>query len=506
MGSCVSKSDDGCGRGRLTLKTASKRRKLRRRVSSQVCNGSLDKVDVPEPDFSGRSIFNPTFQGTTEEAWFDSVGAFESDCDDDFQSIPDDVIFLNGTEANRGVSTDQAHKPGVISKGHSAHTSEDVSNSDAEFLDVDAMNFQCKRHGSVNEANEPVFLDEFSSVDASSKRVDGDLDSCGILPSKCLSCLSSIDQRSSCSSPPNTRNKAPNKHSFRWSGNATLFSSKTLLQRPLAGSQVPFCPIEKEMVDCWSHIDPSTFKVRGANYLKDKKKEFASNHCAYYPFGVDLFLSPRKIDHIARFVELPGMNFYGKLPPLLVVNVQIPIYPATLFQGQTDGEGINFVLYFKLSDSYSKDLPLNFQENIRRLMDDEIEKVKSFRGETMVPFRERLKILGRVVNTEDPHFSAAERKLMQNYNEKPFLSRPQHEFYSGENYFEIDLDMHRFSYISRKGFDVFLDRLKVCILDVGLTIQGNKAEELPEQMLCCIRINSVDYMNYQQLEQPEDPL
>lgn len=56
---------------------------------------------------------------------------------------------------------------------------------------------------------------------------------------------------------------------------------------------------------------------------RDKRKEFAPNCAAYKPFGLDVFLSQRKIDHIARFVELPVINSSGKLPSILVVNVQV---------------------------------------------------------------------------------------------------------------------------------------------------------------------------------------
>ncbi|XP_030553285.1 uncharacterized protein LOC115757257 isoform X1 [Rhodamnia argentea] len=530
MGACVSTPQE-CVRGRLrsSKKKAHKRRtKVKRRVGSRLSDGSLDRIDRSRP--RDHSFNNPSFQGSIEESWYDSMAIFESDCDEDYKSVADDVLSLSGFEGVSRLSTaslkdsmhgesnaslqhvsslDYVHKPGDMSTGNSAlNSASEVAKSSAHHvLNLDDTDSHYKSCEHPSEAKKPVFLDDISSGDENSGKEEGLLDNCGIIPSNCLPCLASTvpsieKRRSLSSSPPSARKKSSSKLSFKWKdahNNGTLFSSKTLLQRPIAGSQVPFCPIEKKMSDCWSLIEPNSFKVRGENYLRDKKKDFASNHAAYYPLGVDVFLTQRKIDHIARCVELPAISSFGKLPPILVVNVQIPLYPATIFQSETDGEGMSFVLYFKLSDNYAKELSPHFQESIMKLIDDEVEKVRSFPMDTIVPFRERLKILGRVANVEDLHLSAAERKLMQAYNEKPVLSRPQHVFYPGENYLEIDLDMHRFSYISRKGFEAFLDRLKLCILDVGLTIQGNKAEELPEQVLCCVRLNGIDYKNYQRL-------
>ncbi|CAJ1946889.1 unnamed protein product [Sphenostylis stenocarpa] len=380
-----------------------------------------------------------------------------------------------------------------------------------EFVDHDHR----KPKDSTLKPDDPrAYLDSVSTGEASSGHADEigedrklSLDHCGILPNTCLPCLSSnalaVEKRRPMSpDTPSSHRKSLSKLSFKWregSSDMTLPSPKAFKQKHLAGSSIPFCSIEKQTPGSWSQIEPSSFRVRGKNYFRDKKKDFAPSSAAFYPLGADLFLSPRKIDHIARFIQIPAINIPGDVPSILIVNLQIPLYPATIFQSENDGEGMNVVLYFKLSEKYSKDLPDQFRESISKLINDEVERVKGFPLDTIAPFRERLKILGRVANLENLSLSTTEKKLMNAYNEKPVLSRPQHEFYLGENYLEIDLDVHRFSYIARKGFEGFIERLKLCNLDFGLTIQGNKAEDLPEHLLCAIRLNKLDYSNFNQI-------
>lgn len=340
---------------------------------------------------------------------------------------------------------------------------------------------------SLSEAKNKVLVYEGNKEDPS------------LLPSNCLPSLNTSSEKS------DKRKVAADPFtSFEGQSNAALSYQKTI--KPVAGTTFPVYLGGTETFDSWSQIEPSTFRVRGLNYLRDRKKEHASSKAAYYPFGVDVYKSHRKINHIARFVELPATTYSPVLPAILVVNVQIPLYHPSIFQNENDGEGMNVVMYFKLSENFEKELPLHFQESIKRLVENETEKVKGFTTDTTVPFRERLKIIGRVANVNDLQLNVAQRNLMHAYNEKPILSRPQHEFYSGENYFEIDLDMHRFNYISRKGFDAFQDKLKICILDLGLTIQGNKTEELPESLLCCMRINGIDHTNHGRLEPSQGPV
>jgi hypothetical protein len=138
----------------------------------------------------------------------------------------------------------------------------------------------------------------------------------------------------------------------------------------------------------------------------------------------------------------------------------LPTYPTTLF-GENDGDGISLVLYFKISDSFDKEIPPQLKDSItvrlkwiafpscyhnltffstlgqnsddllvlQRLMNEEMERVKGFPVDNNVPYTERLKILAGIVNPDDLQLSTTERKLVQTYNQKPVLSRPQHKFY-----------------------------------------------------------------------------
>ncbi|KAK7266258.1 hypothetical protein RIF29_18900 [Crotalaria pallida] len=441
MGLCGSrpKVKDGITNTKNNKNLQSHRRKRRRRIlRRRVSSRNIEANNITHS--------NPALQASnraSDAAWFDSTSALDSECDEEFYSVYD----------------------------------------------------------GVGEAS-ACFADEI----VEDKKLAPD--HCGgILPNACLSCISSVavsveKRRPTSPDTPSSRRKSLSKLSFKFregSLDMTLVSPRSLKQKLLGGSLIPYCPIEKQTPGSWSLIEPTSFRVRGKNYLRDKKKEFAPSNAAFYPLGADLFLSPRKIDHIARFVQIPAINIPGDVPSILIVNIQIPLYPATIFQSENDGDGMNVVLYFKLSERYSKDLPDQFRESISKMINDEVERVKGFPLDTIAPFRERLKILGRVANVENLSLGATEKKLMNAYNEKPVLSRPQHEFYLGENYLEIDLDVHRFSYIARKGFEGFIERLKLCNLDFGLTIQGNKAEDLPEHLLCAIRLNKLDYSNFNQI-------
>ncbi|KAJ8775244.1 hypothetical protein K2173_020248 [Erythroxylum novogranatense] len=438
-----------------------------------------------------------------EEAWFDSVSILESDSDDEFSSVVGDRFSSVSTAVGNGSSGqvlqyessslfsdgrckyEEYHGSYVKIDGHrpSKHENKESKGftlTSCQLLENSCDNFKILKDDSHYSLDNPL-KSGLSRLVPSVSFNDKILNAANA--TKKLAVFRLSFKRKSCEGEEISDQCA----------------AKRCLYHPKAGSVIPRSTGENPAAGCWSEIPPSNFKLRSESFFRDKRKCPASSYSPYTPIGVDIFLCPRKINHIAQHLELPNVKADGKLPPLLIVNIQLPTYPAAVFLGDSDGEGLSLVLYFKIAENYENDISPHFRESIQKLIEDEMEKVRGFAKESIVPFRERLKIMTGLVNPEDLNLSSAQRKLVNAYNEKPVLSRPQHEFFLGPNYFEIDLDIHRFSYIARKGLDSFRDRLKNGILDLGLTIQAQKQEELPEQVLCCLRLNKIDFVDNGQI-------
>ncbi|WMV18714.1 hypothetical protein MTR67_012099 [Solanum verrucosum] len=471
-----------------------------------------------------------------EEAWFDSCSNVDSDSDDDFSSVYGDLFPRTGQVLQYETSSCFMDNNLKYKEYHERYLKMDGSRSDKlllkygvnspkglaliggqgyeapslgkhEVLGAQRKRYLDRAYGSFNSVKE----DKLGMLEKTQENVLKT-----VLP-KLVTSLSFNEQIISASKSgqvsqvkQSTIRLSLKRTSVDGKEEDKYCASKKYLYRPRAGLQIPCCTEEKLTARSWSKIDPSNFKLRSDSYFSDKRKSPAPSVSPYIPIGVDLFVCPKKINHIAQHLVLPSVKGDGKFPPLLIVNIQLPTYSAPMFVGDGDGEGLSLVIYFKISESFDKDVSPQFQDNIKvlsclnkfpgqRLVEDDMEKVKGFARESYVPFRERLKIMVGVVNPDEIVSNATESKLLNAYNEKPVLSRPQHSFYQGPNYFEVDLDIHHFSYIARRGLDSFRERLGFGILDLGLTIQAQKSEELPERVLGCVRLNKINFVDNDQI-------
>ncbi|CAD7696376.1 unnamed protein product [Ostreobium quekettii] len=274
--------------------------------------------------------------------------------------------------------------------------------------------------------------------------------------------------------------------------------------KPIAGASLKHLdPLEDPSTasEVWEPGDPGQYCVRSRQYMKTKVKDVCDG--SFYELAAaDLFSFDSKEHHIARQLrlladpykrsddEMASILEFG-IPLLLIINIQLPTYPASLFGG-TDGPGHSLVYHFVLREGFHPLTECNTAAVglLHRL-------VHNGREETGDMARSRLKLIPRVVNLEEwtanAPLSKTEAHLVHNYNMKPLLTRPQHSFHHGPSYLEVDLDVHAYGYLARRAFASFTPRLAGLVFENALLIQGNSEEELPEMLLGVARLHRIDF-------------
>lgn len=245
--------------------------------------------------------------------------------------------------------------------------------------------------------------------------------------------------------------------------------------------------------ECWDECEAASFSIRGPDYMRTKVKQ-PSTKPFYRLVAMDMFSFPSRANHIARHMALPPIPQHPTattLPPMLIVNLQLPLYPPPFF-GNLDGPGHSIIYYFVLREDFdpaSTENPAALYM-LQRFFDNGREADGT-------PTRDRLKLIPKVAHPDewimDAPLSRTEANLLRSYNEKPVLTRPQQLFFQGPGYFEVDLDVHSYAFLARKALHSFMARIREAVWDVGLVVQGNSPDELPEQVMACGRLFRVDF-------------
>ncbi|CAM9278400.1 unnamed protein product [Chrysoparadoxa australica] len=242
----------------------------------------------------------------------------------------------------------------------------------------------------------------------------------------------------------------------------------------------------------------SSFQIRGKAYMADRKKVEAAGPM-YEMAGMDLVTSERRLPHVTERVCLKAMASSlptlpagaDVVPPLLIVNVQLPTTAPSLLSNGSDGPGLQLVLYYRLTAESAAALeePGTASEALRLWLtycaswaEDDICKG-------------RLKVVAIVANMDELGLPG----FITKYNGKPVLINRSGSYIKGQttsasgeevSYLEMGINVHAFSFIAKKGLNTLLDRFPEMVLHIGFVIEGRDEVELPEAMLACTTLNN----------------
>ncbi|KAI4384405.1 hypothetical protein MLD38_002569 [Melastoma candidum] len=208
----------------------------------------------------------------------------------------------------------------------------------------------------------------------------------------------------------------------------------------------------------WSVADPSTFLIRGENYLRDHSK-IKVQSTVMQLVGADWLRSDKREDDLSgrpggivqRYALQGAPEFF------FVVNIQVP-----------GSNMYNVAMYYALKT------PLEEHPLLHRFVNGD----DAFRNS-------RFKLI--------PYISKGSWIVKQSVGKKACLVGQALEmnYFRGKNYLEIGIDVGS-SAVARGVVSLVLGYLNNLVVEMAFVIQGNTPEELPEFVLGTCRLNHMD--------------
>lgn len=212
-------------------------------------------------------------------------------------------------------------------------------------------------------------------------------------------------------------------------------------------------------MDCsWAEADPSTFLIRGANYLQDRQKIKAKGSLMEL-VGADLLRSDKREDDLGARPGSIVQKYAAQGRPefFFIVNIQVP--GPTLY---------NLVLYYMMKT------PLEETPLLEKFVNGD----DAYRNS-------RFKLI--------PYISKGSWIVKQSVGKKACLMGQALEvnYHRGKNYLELDIDVGS-STVARGVCSLVLGYLNNLVIELAFLIQANTVEELPEFLLGTCRFNHLD--------------
>jgi ribosomal protein L15 len=254
----------------------------------------------------------------------------------------------------------------------------------------------------------------------------------------------------------------------------------------------------------WANADGTTFNVREGPDYSVRKKKAPSDESMYEVVAVDVHSAERKVWHVARYYDLSklpgGSDTAGEdyvsssgeslsLPEILVINILCPLYAPGMFTPVVDGEGFMATIFCRLTERSRSALKSGRVTPSMKLFDRFVRE-SEFDGS----MRGRVKFITRVGNLDELSLGAVISGLASRYNSTPCLIHDgEGAYFRGDNYFEMDIDVHRFSALARNALYHIKQRIPQMLGEYAFLIEGRSNDELPEQLLSSVRIVGLEF-------------